>query len=260
MIDLKFDSSKLDFALTRLALAAKKDLGPVIREEARYITKTLMQFTPPKTRQQGVGAIRGDVGRLAVPMSSAKLEARATKGGIYKSLAKLVRRRETQKINDMLRNPKIGFYGGRKMVESAAQLSAAHRRARNNYGRIRKDQMMMAYADDSTTLRKELEGRVGWTISGWIPAARVTGAKWKKFADRFGPKSGSQQSNFSTNPFIIAVNKQVKIPGYQRVVDGAVNSRVKTTLKKVDRVLANKAVNLGFAKVTGAGKMEYVSP
>ena len=260
MIDLKFNSAKLDYALTRLALAAKTDLGLVIKEEGRYITKTLMQFTPPKSRGQGTGAIRKDLGKLAVPLSAAKLEAKATGPGIYKSLARLVRRRETQKINDMMRNPRIGFYGGRRMMDNVGQLSSAHRRARNNYGRIPKDQMLMAYADDSTALRKDLEGRVGWTISGWIPAARATGAKWKKFADRFGGKSGSQQSSFGANPYIIAVNKQVKIPGYQRIVDGAVSYRVKTTVKKVDRILANKAVNLGFAKVDGAGRIETVSP
>lgn len=260
MIDVKFDTSKLDFALTRLALAAKTDLGPVIKEEGRFLTKTLMQFTPPKSRQQGVGAVRSDMGKLAVPLSASKLESKATKGSIYASLAKLVRRRETQKINEMLRNPRISFYGGRRMIESAEHLASVHRKVRNNYGRIKRDQLLMTYAENSTALRKEIEGRVGWTVSGWIPAARVTGARWKKFADRFGSKSGSQQSNFGRNPFLIATNKQVKIPGYQRIVDGAIASRTATTLKKVDRVLANKAVNLGFAKVDGAGRIQPVAP
>jgi len=48
MITIALDSSKLDFALTRLALAAKVDLGMVIKEEGRYIVKTLMKFTPPQ--------------------------------------------------------------------------------------------------------------------------------------------------------------------------------------------------------------------
>lgn len=110
----------------------------------------------------------------------------------------------------------------------------------------------MAYAEDHSSLRRQIQDRVGWTVSGWIPTARVTGAKWKKFSDRFGSKSGSQQSNFGPNPYLIATNKQVKIPNYQRIVDGAIRSRSRTTLKKVDRLLAGKAVNLGFTRVEGA--------
>jgi len=252
MIDVKFDTSKLEFALTRLALAARMELGPIIKEEGRFVTKTLIQFTPPKNRKQGTTAVGSDMWRLAVPLSSAKLDAKASQGGIYKSLAKLVRRRETQKINQMMRNPRISFFGGRTMVESAEHLASLHRKARNNYGRIKRDQRLMAYAEDHSSLRRQIQDRVGWTASGWIPTARATGAKWKKFSDRFGSKSGSQQSNFGPNPYLIATNKQVKIPGYQRIVDGAIRSRSRTTLKKVDRLLAGKAVNLGFTRVEGA--------
>ena len=259
MITIALDSSKLDFALTRLALAAKVDLGMVIKEEGRYIVKTLMKFTPPKSNAQGKNAIAGDIGRLAVSLESAKLAAKGTKGSIYESLAKMVRKRKTQKINDMMRNPRISFYGGRKMIGSESDLAAMHKARRNNYGRIGKDQMMMAYSGDVKSFRKNVQSRVGWTVSGWIPAAKATGAKWKVFADKFGTKSGSQASNFGQNPFITAVNKQVKIPNYQRMVDGAISSRIKTTNTKISRILANKAVNLGFVKVDGSGPIEQVA-
>ena len=36
------------------------------------------------------------------------------------------------------------------------------------------------------------------------------------------------------------------------MIDAAVNSRVRTTAKKVAAVLANRAVNLGFTRVGGA--------
>ena len=42
------------------------------------------------------------------------------------------------------------------------------------------------------------------------------------------------------------------IDHYQRMIDGAINSRIKTTTKKVAAVLANRAVNLGFTRVGGA--------
>jgi hypothetical protein len=44
----------------------------------------------------------------------------------------------------------------------------------------------------------------------------------------------------------------VKIPNYQRMIDAAINSRMRTTMKKIAAVKANKAVNLGFTRVGGA--------
>ena len=63
---------------------------------------------------------------------------------------------------------------------------------------------------------------------------------------------GYVSSNFGEKPFIKATATNVKIPNYQRMVDGAINSRERTTVKKVNAVLANRAVNLGFIKVNGA--------
>jgi hypothetical protein len=48
----------------------------------------------------------------------------------------------------------------------------------------------------------------------------------------------------------------VKIPDYQRMVDGALISRIKTTNKKVAAVLANRAVNLGFTRVDGTAPIK----
>jgi hypothetical protein len=36
------------------------------------------------------------------------------------------------------------------------------------------------------------------------------------------------------------------------MIDGTINSRIKTTTRKVAAVLANRAVNLGFTRVGGA--------
>jgi hypothetical protein len=49
---------------------------------------------------------------------------------------------------------------------------------------------MAAYSSDMKEFSKEIRSRVGWTASGWIPAAKAAGAKYKKFSDRFGDKSG----------------------------------------------------------------------
>lgn len=251
MVSIKTDTSRLEFALAQLALEAKVGLGPVIKEEARYLVKTFIQFTPPKSASQGRNAVSKDIGKLAVSLDYSKLMAKANEGGFYKSMARLVRKRETEKLRQLFQNPNLKFYYGRKVMGNYGELADQHRKQRNNYGRISKDRMLAAYSGDVKRLRKEISDRVGWTASGWIPAARATGAQFKKFTDKFGDRSGTVRSNFGTNPFVDAINRQVKIPDYQRMIDGAIRSRTTTTLKKLDRLMAKKAVNLGFTRVGG---------
>lgn len=47
MISISADTKKLEFALARLADAARVDLGLVIKQEAAYVAKAVMQMTPP---------------------------------------------------------------------------------------------------------------------------------------------------------------------------------------------------------------------
>lgn len=252
MISIQTDVRQLEFALARLALAAKVGLGPVIKEEGRYLTKLFIQFTPPKSRKQGEGAVQSDMANLATPLSEAELTAKASKGGFYKSMAKYVRNRETEKLKLLFQNPRLNFFHGRQMLGNVDEIRRAHRQRQNLRGRIPKDTMMAAYSGDMKEFSKEIRSRVGWTASGWIPAAKATGAPYKKFSDRFGDKAGFATSNFvGINPFIVAVNRKVKIPNYQRMIDAAVTSRTRTTLLKIDRLLANRAVNLGFTRVGG---------
>jgi hypothetical protein len=252
MVSVQTDVRKLEFALARLALAAKVGLGPVIKEEGRYLINLFIKFTPPKSRKQGEGAVQSDMANLAIPLSYPELEAKAGKNGFFRSMAKYVRDRETEKLRLLFQNPNLKFFHGRQMLANVDEIRIAHRKRQNPRGRIPKDTNMAAYSGDMKEFSKEIRSRVGWTASGWIPAAKATGAKYKKFSDRFGGKAGTVTSNFvGSNPFIVAVNRKVKIPNYQRTIDAAVASRTRTTLLKINRVLANRAVNLGFTKVGG---------
>jgi hypothetical protein len=117
--------------------------------------------------------------------------------------------------------------------------------------------LALAFGLDFRRARKTIEDRVGWTVSGWRSSAKVTGARYKKFSDKLKPQAGGNllfgavRFSFGSQPFIKATADNVKIPNYQRMIDGAINSRVKITTRKVAAVLANKAVNLGFTRVIG---------
>ena len=250
MISITLESKELDYALTRLALAAKVDLGLVIKEEAKYLTQTLMKFTPPKSRPQGINAVRRDINRVADPLNYVTLQSKATKGGFYTSMAKYVRTRNVSKIQDLLNNPNFRYFYGKKLLQNEEEIKLLHRKLRVPRGNVafQRDKAL-AFGRDFTRYRKSVEGAVGWHISGWIPAAKLTNARYKKTFDRFSG-SGRARGNFTgSNPYVVAVAGNIKIPNYQRMVTGAVNSRISTTQKKIERILAKQAVNLGFIKI-----------
>lgn len=256
MISITLENEKLSRALTELAKASKFGLGSIIKEEGKYLTQLFIKFTPPKSKKDGQNAVRGDFSRLAQPLVFQDLEAKATEGGFYKSMARYVRNRQIEKLRALLRNPNLKYYYGMTLLENQDALKKYHRSQRNARGRITGRPRVAAFGLDFRRLRKETEDSVGWTIAGWIPSAKATGAKYKKFAEKLANKSGSVRFWFGradqTAPFILALNRNVKIPNYQAKIDAAFNSRIATTLKKIKRLQAGKAVNLGFTRVQGA--------
>jgi len=258
MIEIESSFSRLEMALHQLAKEAKVGLGLVIKEEAKYAIQTIVKFTPPKQRPQGVNAVRADFSRLAEPLVFQDLQAKATAGGFYKSMARYVRNRDVEKLRALFRNPNLTHYYGRPLLESEDAIKKYHRSQQNSRGGITGKPRVLAFGLDFRRVRKTMEDRVGWTVSGWNSSAKVTGARYKKFSDKLKAQAGgdirfgSVRSSFGPQPFIKATAHNVKIPNYQRMIDAAINSRIRTTLRKVAAVKANKAVNLGFTRVGGA--------
>lgn len=252
---IEFKTDELDKALTKLAEVSNFGLGSIIKEEGRYLTQLFIKFTPPKSKSQGVNAVRKDIGKMSAVLDYSALKGKAKPGSIYESMAKMVRRRETEKLNNLLRNPKISYWGGRRVLGDITQLAEIHLRSRNRYGRIRSDMNVAAYKTDLRRYRKTIEDRVGYAAAGWIPSAKATGASFKKFTEKVAQNAGSANYWFGRakerSPFLLAINRAVKIPGYQSKIDAAINSRTSTTKKKIERLMAGKAVNLGFTKVQG---------
>jgi hypothetical protein len=259
MTFVEMRSAELERALSQLAREARVDFGKVVKEEGRYVTQSLIRYTPPDKRAQGVAAIGADMRRLSTPFPQAQyFESRKTEGGFYPSMAKYVRRRQTEKLQQLLKNPNFRSFSqefyGKQILGSYAELEGHHLALRTRTGRIATRMPYASYAIDYSKLRREIEKRIGWTAAGWVHAAQVTGAKYRKWINRFGGfKAGVAYYNFSKNPFITARNFNVKIPMYERFVNQTLRSRIKTTELKLKRVLAGKAVNLGFIKVRGNG-------
>lgn len=258
MIGIEVRTKKLEDALFRLSRAGNVDFGKVIKQEATYLLKTIIAFTPPPDRKQGTSAVEADVKRVSNPLDYNYFKTRETVGGFYRSISRYVRRRDSAKLQQLFQLPQLSGFYGLQLLSSVQAIAKTHRGNQNQRGRVTRQLPFASYGVDFKKYLKDVQARVGWTISGWIPAAKVCGAKFPKWTDKLKPvrytqsqPSGDVRYRFGQNPFITAVNKNVKIPNYQNKVRAALQARINVTERKLARVLSGKAVNLGFVRVRG---------
>lgn len=294
MIDIKVNSAKLDYALTRLALAAKVDLGRIIKQEGGNVAKSIMMIVPPtgtheqkKTgkpvasgmskaaKQQGENAIKQDLfgGRT---FSGKKLVKSL---GIFQRIGNSAlippKHSRTQTVS-----VRLGTSGSKKIriyfkfwkpSASMSEMGAFHRRYRNKYGRIGyvdrnpigkwqvQDQMWISDATSDAYL-KDVQSRVGYSKAGVAAAALACGIRVPSWIRRHASKAGTTSYNFGANPYIIGTATNCKIPDIQRYFDEALKFRERITYQKIERILGGAAVNLGFAKVDKYGKVQENMP
>lgn len=290
MIDVTLNSAKLDYALQRLASAAKVDLGKVIKQEGGNVAKSIMMILPPtpatgdtkprgsglslKAKQQGENAIKSDLfgGRR-------KSGARYSSIGLFQRIGGSTlqppkrARTETAAVRlgwERSKTIRIYFKYWRPSA-SDGELNNFHLRFRNRYGRVPfvsqstigrwkvQDQMWIS---DGTADRylKAVQSRVGYAKAGFAAAALACGMRLPAWVRRHSQRAGVASVNFGANPYVTGTATNIKVPNASRYVEAGLKFREKITLKKVDAILANRAVNLGFARVDGAGNVQDNMP
>ena len=287
MIFITSSTKNLEYALARLANAAKVDLGIVIKQEGGLLAKTIMQITPPtgdkssdpnkpkasglskNAQQQGENAIKGDLfgGRNIGRESSIGLFQR-----IGNSTLNPPRRNRTETVSVNLgweRSKKIRIYQKFwRQSASIPEMKSFHRANLNNRGRPKQvsrsvigrwqvqDQMWVSNESADAYLAY-VQKSVGLAKAGFASAALACGIRVPAWIRRHSAKAGNVQAGFGNNPYVIARTSGNKIPNMQRIVDSAMRIREKITLKKVNAILSGKAVNLGFAKVASSGQLTF---
>lgn len=292
MIDIRVNSKSLDFALARLADAAKVDLGKIIKQEGGNVAKSIMMIVPPtattesitgkpKTsgmskaaKQQGENAIKSDLFG-----GKRKSGARYSSIGLFQTIGSSTlrppkrARTETVAVNlGWERSKTIRIYQKFwRPNASTGEMGTFHRKFQNPYGRTGyvsqstigrwkvQDQMWISNSSADAYL-KNVQSRVGFSKAGSAAAALACGIRVPAWIRRHAGKAGTTSYNFGQNPYIIGTAVKNKIPDIQRYYDAALKFREKVTMEKVRRLLANKAVNLGFAKVDGHGKVQENMP
>jgi hypothetical protein len=294
MISIFSDTKKLEYALARLADAAKVDLGLVIKQEGAYVARTIMLITPPTGDKLAKGSqtqIPIVTGGTITKTKAGGLSTNARKQGENAILGDLFGGRQMakeksiglfQKIGNSTEVPprdgqnetmgvNLGWEGSKKIRifrkfwqpgASIAQMRAFHYANRNERGRPKQvtrsaigrwqvqDQMWISNQAADSYL-KDTQKKVGLAKAGFAAAAMACGVRVPSWIRRHMTKAGTAQVQFGQNPFVSARTTGNKIPDLQRVVDSALKIRYKVTLSKYRALLANRAVNLGFAKVKG---------
>jgi hypothetical protein len=292
MISIFSDTKKLEYALARLADAAKVDLGLVIKQEGAYVARTIMQITPPTGDKTKKGATVATVtGGTITKTKASGLSSNAKEQGEKAILGDLFGGRQMakeksiglfQKIGNSTQVPprgqqnetigvNLGWEGGKKIriyqkfwqqSASIPQMRAFHHANRNDRGRPKQvsrsligrwqvqDQMWISNQAADAYL-KYVQKKVGLGKAGFAAAAMACGVRVPAWIRRHMTKAGTAQVQFGQNPFVSARTTGNQIPDLQRVVDSALKIRYNVTLSKVRALIANRAVNLGFAKVKG---------
>jgi len=250
MITITFDHADLDYKLQRLASAARVDLGKVIRQEGGNVAMSIMMILPPTgqhenrntkepvrsgltkaARNQGEFAIKSDLfgGRTR------KIKKQITTLGIFQRIG-------SSKLKYRDRYGRIGYVD------------------RNPIGRWQvQDQMWISDASADRYLNS-VQSKVGWAKAGFAAAAIACGQRVPAWIRRHAQRAGIASVNFGSNPFVIGTSVATKIPDIGRYIQAGLNFRVKITQMKVDRILANQAVNLGFGRIDGAGRVQENMP
>jgi hypothetical protein len=290
MIAVTLNSAKLDYALQRLASAARVDLGKVIKQEGGNVAKSIMLIIPPtpvpgstkprgsglstKAKQQGENAIKSDLfgGRR-------RSGARYASIGLFQRIGNSTiqppkrERTETAAVRlgwESSKTIRIYWKFWRPSA-SVAEMNNFHLRYRNKYGRVPfvsqstigrwkvQDQMWISN-DTADNYLRWVQQWVGWSKAGFASAALACGIRIPAWVRRHAPKAGTSSVNFGANPYVIGTATAIKVPNPDRYVNAGLEFRKKITLKKVDAILANRAVNLGFARVDGAGRVQESMP
>jgi hypothetical protein len=286
-MEVTFDTRALDDKLFELARLAKVDAGLVLKEEGRFIAQNVMRLTPPATYAEGRKAVAGDVGKVftSLPIIMAKVKRMAFDGKeqYQAALTRAVKMGDEATVQNLLTRPVKGTisttvrpytrngvavagythnrtFSGPMMPEITGAtrvgggLNASfHTRRRNSRGRVSGSQISQIVSEkELRDYQKKVQSRVGWHMAGWAALARATGAKMKSWVSRTRLESVSGTASVvvtGNRQHIRATNFDVKIPGYQRMVDAVIAARIRVAGKKVEALLRGRAVNLGFTRI-----------
>jgi hypothetical protein len=288
-IQATFNSRDLQDSLFLLAQKARVSQAAVLKEEARIIVQNVMRLTPPATYAQGRKAVSRDLGKVYTSLGAIRKKVKTMsfpgKEQWQAALTRASRDNDETAVRELLTRPVNGTqqvpvnahtrngvaisaytrtetYNSPVLpnVSGGTQIGGSlnpnlHTSRRSPRGKVRGKTLsqVLMKNNELNDYRKRIQERVGWHMAGWAPLAKLVGAPVKAWVakTRLASVSGTASANFTRGgrAFVLGTNFDVKIPGYQRVIDAVIAARMRVAAKKLDRLNHGMAVNLGFTKI-----------
>jgi hypothetical protein len=285
-ISFSVDTRELSEKLHQLAKAARVEPGLVMKDEAKQLVTALMKLTPPSTFAQGRKAVASDLSKVYTTVPNLIKQGEKTgrienAAGFKAAIVKAFRKGDDAAVERLLTGP-IGPHSAQvkgytrngkqvkgytatrpgrpvfpNIVAGSTKIGGPlnpdlHTNRRNSRGRVNGTNIgQIVKPGELNAYQKKIQSRVGWHVAGWASLAIQSGAKVAAWITKqnISSASGMASVNFGESPHVRAINRNVKIPGYQRTVTAVVNHRIKITVRKMDAALAGRAVNLGFTRL-----------
>lgn len=248
-ITIDLNSKPLTDALSDLAVKCGLELGPIVKQEAKYLIESAIRNTPPPDKAAGERTLGHDLSQVADALYYKTYEQKATGKGFYKSLARYIRDKDVEKMRALMRNPNFNLFKGMTLLGSEQEIRDRHYSRRVN-GRVKQRVDAVAFSADYKRYWNTVKKRVGFMMSGWNQAAESVGAKKRAFASRtYEGNTSTVQFQFGRNPYFIAVNNNIRVPAFQKILNRAIAFRLKITTEKIEMAENKLAINLGFTRL-----------
>jgi hypothetical protein len=240
------DDAKFRFQAARLLASLPREVAEVaLVYEAAAFTRKVVSFLPPKTRAQGERAIRRDIARAIRAIDPASFD--------NPRLRKALSQATPEQATAILQN--IAAFKGLRVERMDPSL---HTHRRNRRGRVPRGTRpaLVVGREDLRRYSARVEARAGYLKSGYVPAAAALGAALPSWITRHGDVGQGSIVKRIGGPgsmhHITITNRAGRYFDHARMARDALRSRGNSLETKVRRLLAGKAVNLGFASVNGA--------
>lgn len=253
-MSFEVDSSVFAMRMQQLKTYVGKDMAAqCLPLEAKQLITGVLRVTPPfgKGGRKAAGnrAVKRDITATMRPMTY-KIFTQSDR--LRNTMKSLEQKQDYAAIEATLKALKSGIIGSPTVGRFDPQ---NHKRWRNRRGHVsnRVQPVVLFGRDQANALKKyikEVQSRVGWTLSGWRAAALATGVTMPPFATQPAP-SGYIKMLEGTSPSITITNGANKSPALKDQVRYVMKGRERALASKVARLIAGKATNLGFTTIAG---------
>lgn len=216
------------------------DAATLVADESRLFLKEIINKTPPKSLAQGRKAVRRDIFRSMTPFAGEQI----TKPELRKRWGEIERNDPGKYSSDELQGILRDF--GWKKVHLKAFDTKLHTGQRDSRGRVQtfKDVFVL----EKKQLMKyinQVQSRVGYMKSGWVPAYKLVGGVVKDWISRHRRPAGFTIGNLSgEKPSIVIGNYTRGISQVRHAVESALRTRTVSMGRKIKLIISGYSADV----------------